>query len=190
MTTRPIIPSLQAGRSYPRTVKARGKDLELRTLTEAECGDIVEFARGLQEEDLLFLPLDITRQDVVAEWVRNIEAGQTFTVLAYDGQTLAGYGSLNRQPTQWSRHLGEIRLNVGPGYRGTGLGSLLADEILDVARHSRLRKIIAQMPRDQEAARGVFRKLGFDLESMLADWVIDTAGDTHDLVIMAHEVGD
>ena len=111
------------------------------------------FARRLQEEDLLFLPLDITRQDVVAEWVRNIEAGQTFTVLAYDEQTLAGYGSLNRQPTQWSRHLGEIRLNVGPGYRGTGLGFLLADEILDVARHSSLRKIIAQMPRDQEAAR-------------------------------------
>ena len=159
-------------------------------MTRADLDAIVGFARGLPEEDLLFLPLDITREDVVEGWIEAIEAGQTFTVLAYDRQTVAGYGSLNRQPTQWSRHLGEIRINVGPSYRGTGLGSLLAHEILAVARQARLSKIIAQMPRDQQAAREVFRKLGFNLESMLADWVIDTAGDTHDLVNMAYDVGD
>ena len=159
-------------------------------MTSIDLERIVTFAGGLPEEDLLFLPLDITRQDVVAEWIRAIENGTNLTVVALDGEEIAGYGSLNRQPTQWSRHLGEIRVNVGPTYRSIGLGSLLAREILDAAKRTGLSKIIAQMPRDQQAAREVFRKMGFNLESMLADWVIDTAGQTHDLVVMAHDVAD
>ena len=77
---------------------------------------------------------------------------------------------------------------MGAPFRGTGLGGILANEILIVAQEAGLKKIVAQMPRDQAGARSVFRKLGFDLESMLADWVIDTAGTTHDLVIMAYVV--
>ena len=145
-------------------------------------------ARALPEEDLLFLPMDITRPEVVSNWAALVEASVRFTVLAMDGDALAGYGSLHRQETQWTRHLGEIRIIVGTPCRGTGLGGLLAREILEVARDAGLSKIVAQMPRDQAGARSVFRKLGFDLESMLADWVIDTAGNTHDLVIMAYEV--
>ncbi len=182
------IPPLEIRRSYPRTVDARGHSLTLRPMTAADGDLMLGFARRLPEEDLLFLPMDITRPEVVSDWIALVEESLRFTVLAMDGEVLAGYGSLHRQETQWTRHLGEIRLIVGTPYRGTSLGGILAREILDVARDAGLSKIVAQMPRDQAGARSVFRKLGFDLESMLADWVIDTAGNTHDLVIMAYEV--
>ena len=179
---------LDIRRSYPRTVDAGGRSLTLRPMTASDGELMLGFARSLPEEDLLFLPMDITRPDVVSEWTALIEASLRFTVLAMDGDDLAGYGSLHRQETQWTRHLGEIRLIVGAPFRGTGLGGILAREILDTAQEAGLRKIVAQMPRDQASARSVFRKLGFELESMLADWVIDTAGNTHDLVIMAYVV--
>lgn len=188
--TGPIIPALEVTRTYPRTVEARDQTLVLRAMTAGDEESMLEFARGLPAADLLFLPMDITRPEVVAEWVRSIESGRRFTVLAEDQGRLAGYCSLNRQDVEWSRHLGEIRMIVSPAYRGTGLGGILAREILEIARGSGLTKIVAQMPRDQEGARGVFRKLGFNLESMLAEWVIDREGQTHDLVVMAYDLSE
>ncbi len=186
--TGPTIPALEVTRTYPRTIEARERSLVLRAMGAGDQESMLEFARGLPEEDLLFLPMDITRPDVVADWIRSIESGRRFAVLAEDEGTLAGYGSLNRQDIEWSRHLGEIRIIVSPAYRGIGLGGILADEILEIARGSGLTKIVAQMPRDQDSALNVFRKLGFNLESMLAEWVIDREGQTHDLVIMAYDV--
>jgi len=86
--------------------------------------------------------------------------------------------------------MAEIRLIVSSKFRGCGLGAVLVREILEVAREAGLRKVVAQMPRDQGGARGVFKKLGFDLESMLADWVIDRDDNTHDLVIMVHHISE
>ena len=159
-------------------------------MARGDLGAMVAFADDLPQEDLLFLMTDIRRPEVVDEWISSIEGGNRFTVLAEDQGRLAGYGSLFRNDILWTRHLAEIRVIVSPDHRGTGLGSLLANEILEVARDAGLQKIVARMPRDQEGARRAFRKLGFDLESMLADWVIDLEGNTHDLVIMAHQFHD
>ena len=51
-----------------------------------------------------------------------------------------------------------------------------------------VRKMIAQMTLEQSAAMGVFRRLGFTSEALLPDHVIDAAGQTHDLLVMARRV--
>ena len=158
-------------------------------MSRADVDAVVAMARALPQEDMLFLMSDITRPEVVGDWVDAIEAGRNFTLVAVDGGRLAGYGSLFRNDTLWTRHLAEIRIIVSPEHRGRGLGGALAGELLEVAREARLSKIVARMHRDQVGARNVFRRLGFNLESMLADWVIDLEGNTHDLVIMAYEFG-
>lgn len=184
--TGPAIPPLRVKRTYPREEQG----VRLRPMEAGDREAMLEFARRLPEEDLLFLQRDITRDDVVARWVESIESGRQFTVLAEEAGALAGYGSLYRRDLLWTRHLGEIRIITSPVHRGAGLGALLAREMLAVARDADLQRIVAQMPREQAGARHMFRKLGFDLESMLADWVIDREGDTHDLVIMAYDVSE
>ncbi|MEE2777239.1 MAG: GNAT family N-acetyltransferase [Acidobacteriota bacterium] len=181
------IPRLEVERSYPRSVTSGDRELELRQMKRGDLEPMVSFATSLPQEDLLFLMTDIRRPEVVEGWIDSIEAGSRFTVVAEESGRLAGYGSLFRNDILWTRHLAEIRIIVSPEHRGCGLGGVLANEILEVARDVGLKKIVARMPRDQVGARTVFRKLGFDLESMLADWVIDLEGKTHDLVIMAFE---
>ena len=188
LNPRPTIPVLEVKRAYPRAIELAGRSLQLEPMGADDQDGMVAFARELPEQDLLFLRMDITQPDVIAEWIRSIESGRRFTVIAtYEGR-IVGYGSLNRQDLLWMRHHGEIRIIVSPGFRGSGLGALLAEEVLGVARDAGLTKIVAQMPRGQAGARRVFRKLGFNLESMLTDWVIDLDGTTHDLVIMAYDV--
>jgi L-amino acid N-acyltransferase YncA len=146
------------------------------------------FARGLPDEDLLFLRTDITDAAVVKTWVDNVKNELTTTVLAEVEGELAAYASVHRDGARWTRSVGEIRINVGPKFRRSGLGRILAEEIFRIARTSGLRKISAQMTPEQSAARATFERLGFQVEAHLADWVDDRDGKPRDLLVMAYDL--
>jgi L-amino acid N-acyltransferase YncA len=173
---------------FPRKLKAGGRSFTLREMGADDREAMVAFARSLPESDLLFLRMDITQPEIVDQWVEAILAGRRFTLLAEEDGQLAGYASLNSQGLTWTRHLADIRMIVDSAYRGSGLGGILAHEVFSVARDSGLTKVVAQMAREQEGAQKVFRRLGFNVESMLADWVIDREGRTHDLIVMSYDV--
>ncbi len=149
---------------------------------------LIGFAQSLDEEDLLFLREDITSPEVVDGWLADVEKGETFTVVAEVGDRIVGYSSLHTEPARWTRHIGEIRINVHPDYRGTGLGGLLAGEIRAVAPAFNVRMLTAQMPVDQLTARTVFERLGFRYQAVLPGWVMDREGRNLDLLIMAREI--
>jgi hypothetical protein len=108
---------------YPKTVTLNdGRKVEIRAMTAKDRDAILEFARGLPEEDLLFLRVDLTEPAAVDEWVANLERGLSTSLLAYDGATLAGYATVHVNPARWTRRVGEIRVNAGRLYRGKGLG--------------------------------------------------------------------
>ena len=175
--------------AYPRAVTlSSGTAIQLRLMTPADADRITAFARALPADDLLFLRTDITDPGVVAQWVRNLGAGRTITVLAEADGDLAGYASLHYSEINWQRHLGEIRLPAGARFRSQGLGRALAGEIFGIARGLKLRKLVAQMTTDQRGAVATFERLGFRPEALLQDFVMDRAGRTRDLMVMAYDV--
>ena len=159
-------------------------------MTGADRDQILAFTRTLPEQDLLFLRMDITQEDVVDAWVRNIETEKTITLLAEAKGSLVGYCSLHHSEILWTRHLGEIRLLVGPEPRGAGIGGALARRIFELAGQLHLQKLVVQMMSSQQNAQTLFHHLGFILEALLHDWVIDRNGRTHDLIVMSREVED
>ena len=176
-------------RTFPRQVRLDGgKTLELRLMDRGNRDDVLALARSLPRKDVMFLRMDITDPQNVDEWVRNIEAGRTVTVLAYDGDKLAGWASLHHNEVLWTRHVGEIRTIVGTAYRGIKLGARLVEEIFEIAKDLGLKKITAQMTADQAGARATFERVGFRPEALLADHVVDTEGRTHDMLIMSFAI--
>ncbi|MGI8927575.1 MAG: GNAT family N-acetyltransferase [Tepidiformaceae bacterium] len=174
---------------YPRNVPMRdGRQLQLRLMGRGDRDLVLAFARALPADDLLFLRNDITEAPSVDEWIANIETGHSTAVLAVDGEHLAGYAALHYQATSWTRHIGEIRLLTAPGYRGMGLGRMLAGETYAVGRALGLKKLSAQMTLDQAGARSTFERLGFKPEALLTDFVIDANGRTRDLLVMAYDL--
>ena len=173
---------------YPRTISLRDLSVTLRLMEPPERDAILAFARNLPPDDLLFLRLDITSPDGVDEWLGNIVAGRTITVLADVDGAIAGYASVHHNDVLWNRHVGEIRVNVGSEYRRHGLGRRLVDEVFAIAREIGLRKLTAQMTPDQKGARATFERLGFRPEALLADYVVDRDGKTRDLLIMSNDV--
>ena len=165
-----------------------GHRIQLRLMTGDDRDRILAFARSLPEEDLLFLRIDLTQPEVVDDWVANLASGNTTSLVAYDGEQLVGYATVHRNPAPWTRRVGEIRVNVGPDYRGKGLGRNLTSQIFDVARSLGLKKVMANMTADQPSAQAAFRRLGFMPEALLADYVEDRNGMSRDLVIMSYDI--
>jgi L-amino acid N-acyltransferase YncA len=183
------MPTSKRKRDYPRSITLdNNTPISLRPMTPADADRVIAFARALPEEDLLFLRSDITDPKIVAQWVQNMAADRTVTVLAEASAGLAGYASLHYNQVTWQRHLGEIRIQVGPAYRSHGLGRVLAGEIFGVARDLGLRKIVAQMTAEQKGAIATFERLGFHPEALLQDFVMDREGRTHDRVVMSYDV--
>jgi RimJ/RimL family protein N-acetyltransferase len=183
------MPTPKRKRELPRSITLdNDTPISLRLMTPADADRIMAFARALPEEDLLFLRADITDPKIVAQWVQNMAAERTITILAEASGDLAGYASLHYNQVTWQRHLGEIRIQVGPRYRSHGLGRVMAGEIFSVARDLSLRKVVAQMTAEQKGAIATFERLGFHPEALLQDFVIDRAGRTHDRVVMSYDV--
>jgi len=174
---------------YPKDLAlANGKHAKVRFMVRADADLVLQFARALPPDDLLFLRTDITDPAIVDEWIKLIEKGSTVTLLAEIDDKLAAYASVHLNDARWTRRVGEIRIQVGAAYRRTGLGRRLAREIFDLARAHGLKKITAQMTPDQAGARAVFEKLGFQVEALLGDWVEDRLGRPRDLLLMTHDV--
>lgn len=174
---------------YPRKiVLPGGEEVEIRVMSPADRDPVLAFARGLPEEDLLFLRVDLTQEPVVDEWLSNVQSGHSASLVAYDANGLIGYATVHRDPAPWTRRVGEIRINVSPAYRARGLGRNLTAQIFDVARELGLKKLTANMTTDQRGAQAAFRRLGFVPEAVLADYVEDRKGRLHDLVIMCYDI--
>jgi L-amino acid N-acyltransferase YncA len=159
-------------------------------MTAADRDAVLKFARSLPEDDLLYLRVDITDAKVVDEWVANLKNHRTVTVLAEGtkGEGILGYRSLHHNEANWTRHLGEIRIQAGTAARGKGLGRQLAASVFEIAQKLGLQKITARMTPDQQSARASFQRLGLQMEALLADFVIDRNGRTRDMLVMSNDI--
>ncbi|HQR31510.1 MAG TPA: GNAT family protein [Blastocatellia bacterium] len=177
-----------SNRAYPRSVTVKDRQITLRLMQASDRDAVLAFAQALPANDLLFLPLDISHPKVVDGWVRSLDTDRTVTIVAESGGRLLGLGTLVRSETHWARHIGNIRLLVSTEARGIGLGSVLANEVFALAEEAGLQKVVAQMAAEQRGAQAVFEKLGFKAEALMADYVMDLQGRTHDLIVMSHDV--
>jgi RimJ/RimL family protein N-acetyltransferase len=175
---------------YPRETKVGdGRVIVLRLMEKSDRDSVLAFAQALPPDSLLFLRKDITNPKVVDEWVRDVEAARTITVLAEADGELVGYGSLWQDESFWGRHVGEIRVLVRPDYRGMGLGRQLSFDVFAIAKDLELDKIIARMAPEQKRARARLERLGFTVDAVLRGFVRDREGKPHDLLVMSSDVG-
>jgi L-amino acid N-acyltransferase YncA len=165
-----------------------GRQLMLRLMDATDRERVLSFARSLPPDDLLFLRTDITEPAIIDEWIADLERGNSITVLATAEEELAGYATVHLEQARWTRRVGEIRVQVAPAFRGQGLGRQLTLEIFHRGQSRGIKKMAAMMTPDQTGARAAFERLGFQVEALLQDWVVDRVGRPRDLLIMSYDL--
>jgi L-amino acid N-acyltransferase YncA len=173
---------------FPATFTFGTETITLRHFGPEDRAAMLTFARALPEHDLLFLRRDVTKEENVDAWLRDVAEGNYATIVAFAGDEIAGYATVASDGMTWTRHVAELRLQISPRLRGLGLGQLLIEQAFALARERGIRKMMAQMTIDQKAAVRGFERLGFEKEAILRGQVMDRDGGLHDLLIMGLDV--
>ena len=171
---------------FPVSFRLKGETIIFRRLSSEHAEQMVQFARTLPEDDLLFLERDITRRSEVDQWIGEIALGNLVTILACRGDAIIGYATYDRGSARWTRHVAELRVVVAESARGIGIGRLLLELVFEMALQQGTTKLIARMTPNQAGAQSLFRRLGFEEEAVLKDNAVDATGQTHDLLVLSY----
>lgn len=178
-----------APRADPFTAEFRGQFVTFRPICADDKERFRSFIRSLPAKDNYYLLEDVHNDEAIDRWATAVQDGRTLGVVALNEEQIIGYCSLGTNELPWIRHTGEIRMSVGPAYRGLGLGRALANEVFAIARAWGLEKIWSRMATSQKASQIVFESLGFHTEALLSDFVKNEDGRTEDLVMMSYDAG-
>jgi L-amino acid N-acyltransferase YncA len=174
---------------FPRIAKLKdGSSVEISLASATDGPALLDFYRLLSDEDRLVLTDDVTTPDWLARFLANLETGAATSLVARADGRICGEATLHRSLHGWSRHVGEIRLNVARDRRGKGVGYALAAGVVKLAIDTGLEKMVAYFVESQVAARKTFERLGFRKEAELARQVTDIRGVKRDLFIYANDV--
>ena len=158
------------------TIRAPGRD---------DAAALARFAAAMPPHDLLFLARDIREPKVLEAWLAAQEQGQIATLVALAGDDVVATIAAVSDRFSWSPHVWDIRLLVGPDWRGKGLGRNLLDQIVTAAIGAGATKLTARMTPDQVGAITLFEECGFRAEALLQDQLRAPDGSLHDLAVLA-----
>jgi L-amino acid N-acyltransferase YncA len=104
-----------------------------------------------------------------------------------DGNRLIADATLHRGKHA-AKHIGEVRIFVSRPFRNLGLGSLMLDELVNLALKENLQWLKAEIIADHKKVIKAFRAKGFSLQATLDDYFLRKDGITHDVVLMLRSV--
>lgn len=92
-------------------------------------------------------------------------SSNTICVVMLDKDKIIGFGSLAPYYLPTVGEVGTIEdIIVSEKYRGQGLGQKLVEELIAIAKEKNLLKIKLTSNHQREAARNLYRKLGFEMK--------------------------
>jgi RimJ/RimL family protein N-acetyltransferase len=165
-----------------------GARVKLRPLVKEDREMLIKFFQGLDDKELGFLRNDVRDPAVIDHWMDNLDYQRVFPLVAEADGRIVGDATLHMRKIGWKRHLGNVRVVVAKDYQGRGLGTLLINELVELAGEFGLEKLVAEIHLQAVGAFNVFKKAGFAVKAVFEDLVKDPSGKSSDLVVMVCNV--
>lgn len=166
-----------------------GQRLMFRFLSAQDRENLLKLFLEAPEEDTRFLKQDVKNPKLINYWIDNINYQKVLPLVAVnlDDNQLVADATLHRGKHA-SKHLGEIRIFVSRPYRNQGLGSLMLDELINLAKLENLQILKAEILTDHKGVLKAFKSKGFDLKCILDDFFLRKDGMTHDVALLVRPV--
>lgn len=176
--------------TYRKFVTLRnGKRVMLRFLNQQDREHLVRLFQEAPEEDTRFLKQDVKDVRLINFWIDHINYRKVLPLVAVDLETnqIVADATLHRGKHS-AKHIGEIRIFVSRPFRNLGLGSLMIDELINLAGKINLQILKAEVLTDHKRVLKAFRAKDFEIKCTLDDYFIRKDGMTHDVVLMVRPV--
>ena len=171
--------------TYPKDAALEdGTPITLRPIIKNDESALLAYFQALPPEDRLCLRDDVTDPKVIENWIYEIDYDNILPLLAWHNGEIVGDATLRFNPIGWTRHQGEVRLTTSTGYRAKGLGTILVQNLIDIATALGLEQITIEIPPVLDKAFYLFEKMGFKELAHLPGFVRDLEGNESDLVLL------
>ena len=170
---------------YPKKVQLQsGTSVTIRPMVKEDADKLYAFFSRVPREDRLFLRDDVSIRDVIDSWTQELDYRKVLPLVAEVGGNIVGDATLHRRTFGWTSHVGKVRLVIDKDYRGKGLGTVLIEELIDIAKKAGLEQLVAELMSNQTGALSAFKRLGFEKEAVFFNYVKDQMGEERNLVVM------
>ena len=170
---------------YPKKVRLQSEtSVTIRPMVKEDADKLYAFFSRVPREDRLFLRDDVSIRDVIDSWTQELDYRKVLPLVAEVGGNIVGDATLHRRTFGWTSHVGKVRLVIDKDYRGKGLGTVLIEELIDIAKKAGLEQLVAELISDQTGALSAFKRLGFEKEAVFFNYVKDQVGEERNLVVM------
>ena len=124
---------------------------------------------------------DVKDLKLIDSWLDHINYRRVLPLVALDldNNKLIGDATLHRGKHA-AKHIGEIRVFVARTHRNLGLGSLMLEELINLAFKENLQWLKAEVIADHKKVIKAFRAHGFEQKALL-----ETYGRTHPALVTA-----
>lgn len=172
-------------KTYPReTTLEDGTRITLRPMLKEDGPALLAYFQALPPEDRLRLRDEVTDPKVIENWISELDYDNILPLLAWNHQHIVGDATLHFSPIGWTKHQAEVRLTTSIQYRVRGLGTILVQNLLDIATALDLEQISIEVLPVWDKAVYLFEKLGFKEVALLPGFVKDLEGNESDLALM------
>jgi len=167
----------------------QGKRVMFRFLNEQDRESLIQMFQEAPEEDIRFLKQNVKDIKLVNSWVDHLDYQKVLPLVAVDleNNRIIADATIHRGKHA-AKHIGEIRIFVGRPFRNLGLGSLMLEEVLNLALQENLTWVKAEILAEHKKVLKAFRAKGFEQKCTLDDYFIRKDGVTHDVVLMMRPV--
>ena len=160
----------------------------LRPMVKDDRKALGEFFNRLTPSVLQYVRHDVTDPKVLNKWFDQLNYDRVFPLLAFIDNTVVANASLHRVVYGWRKHLATIRIVVDPKFHGKGLGTLMINELVDLAQEFGIEKLMVEFPLRAQTALAMFKKAGFSPRAVIEGLMKDRHGENLDIVIMVMDV--
>jgi RimJ/RimL family protein N-acetyltransferase len=167
-----------------------GKQLIFRCLNDQDWEGLVDLFQETPDDDAQFLRHDLKGRKAMNDWLDLLKYPSVIPLVAADPENkrLIGEADLHRGQGS-AKHIGEIKqIFVSRPFQGQGVGSLMLEELIELAAKENLRWLKAEVVSDHKSAIKAFLGKGFKIKATLEDFFISRDGSTHDVVLMSRPV--
>ena len=167
---------------YPQEGVLRdGRRVMLRPFTEKDVDALYDFFHRMPGQYRRFAWDNVDNRSLIEGWGREIDYGKVFPLLAVDGNRIVADATLHTRKGGPLRLVGRIKWMIDPEFRGAGLGTILVNHLIHIARERGLRHVNSMLISDLEAdAVKTLEGLGFT-SYVQPGYGTDPDGNQHDM---------
>jgi GNAT superfamily N-acetyltransferase len=165
-----------------------GTEVVLRPMDKTDRQHLGDFFNRLSPSVLQYVRNDVNDPQVLDKWFAQLDYNKVFPLLALIDNKIVANASLHRVAYGWRKHLATVRIVVDPEFHEKGLGTLMINELVDLAHEFGLEKLMVEFPLKAHSALAMFKKAGFSPRAVIEGLMKNRHGEALDVVIMVMDV--